>query len=179
MSVSLTWLCSQLHRHDGVWVFLPASVPSVCGHTYISPVGLTAPQGPCGGARVAGRALLAQQQQEDMLALVSTEGLTLIPSSPIPSCHPKGNSGACAASTWKSCRSSSISTPSWSRLPSLHSIRNSSALMLSPLRGQPSDLEERQLYFLQPDGLSPWTPFPQPPPSCALWRVVSLGVSKH
>lgn len=131
------------------------------------------------GGGVEGRALLAQQQQEDMFALVSPEGLTLIPSSPIPSCHPKGNSGACAASTWKSCRSSSISTPSWSRLPSLRSIRNSSALMLSPLRGQPSDLEERQLYFLQPDGPSPWTPFPQPPPSCALWRVVSLGVSKH
>lgn len=72
----------------------------------------------------------------------SAEVLTLPPHSPVSSCHPRGSFGACAASMWKSCRPSSISTPLWSKLLSPRSTRNSSALKSSHLRGWPSDLEE-------------------------------------
>lgn len=52
-------------------------------------------------------------------------------------------------------------------------------LTLSPRGANQATPGQTTVCFLQlMDGPSPWTPFPHPPSSHALWGLVSLGVTK-
>lgn len=162
----------------------PISVPlpPLPDNTYLYPWSLAVPT----SARCTEREAEGYPRRRKLRGLhcsgESTEVLTLLPHEPISSCHPRGSFGACAASMWKSCKPSSICTPSWSKLLSPHSTRNSSALKSRPPRGCPSDLEEGLLSCPEPAGPPPWI---LPPPSAFSFPVTleggptcSLGLSK-